>query len=93
MICVLNDSESVLAMVFRQENREFCVLTARRGSNEDLRLRGKKPALRKIVTIVVHYTENNSSDNSLKREKAFTIAGRCACTVCSGLYRNRDDTI
>ncbi len=92
MSCVLNDSESVLAMVFRQENREFCVLTARRTSDEDLRLRGKKLALREIVIIVVHYTENKSSGNPLKREKAFIIVSRCACTVCSGLYSNRNDT-
>ena len=45
---VLNDSENVLAMVFRQENREFCVLTARCTSDEDLRLRRKKLALREL---------------------------------------------
>ena len=66
---VLNDGENVLAMVFRQENRGFCVLTARRTSNEDLRLRGKKLALRENVIIVVHYMENNSSDNSQKEKK------------------------
>ena len=93
MTCVLNDGESVLAMVFRQGKGEFCVFTARRSSNEDLRLRRKKLALREIVIIVVHYTENNSSGNSLKQGKAFTVVGRCACTICFGLYRNRNDAI
>ena len=93
MICVLNDGESVLAMVFRQEKGEFCVFTARRTSDEDLRLRGKKLALREVVIIVVHYMENNSSGNFLQREKAFTVVGRCACTICFGLYRNRNDAI
>ena len=35
MTCVLNDGESVLAMVFRQENRHFRVLTPRRTNEED----------------------------------------------------------
>ena len=46
MTGVLNDGEDVLAMVFRQENQEFCVLTARRTSDEEVRLRRKKLALR-----------------------------------------------
>ena len=93
MTCVLDDGESVLAMVFRQGKGEFCVFTARRSSNEDLRLRGRDLALREIVIIVVHYMENNSSGNFSKREKAFTIVGRCTCTIWFGLYRNRNDAI
>ena len=46
MTGVLNDGEDVLAMVFRQENKEFCVSTARRTSDEEVRLRRKKLALR-----------------------------------------------
>ena len=69
MTGVLDDGENVLAMVFRQENRDFCALTARRTSDEDLRLRGKKLALRENVIIVVHYMENNSSDNFKKEGK------------------------
>ena len=93
MTCVLNDGESVLAMVFRQEKGEFCVFTARRTSDEDLRLRGKKLALREIVIILVNYTENNSSGNFSEREKALTVVGRCACIICLALYRNRNDAI
>ncbi len=69
MTYVLNDGESVLAMVFRQENRQCCVLTPRRTSNEDMRLKGKKLALREIVIIVVHYTDNNASGKSLHKKK------------------------
>ena len=66
---VLNDGENVLAMVFRQENRDFCVLTARPTSDEDLRLRWKKLALREDVIIIVHYMEI-THQITLKRRKS-----------------------
>ena len=89
MTCVLNDGESVLAMVFRPEKREFCVLTPQRVSDPDIRLRGTRLALRAIVIIVVHYMKNEASGDSMKGGKAFAFVVRRACTVGSCLYRQK----